>query len=175
MKSAPGDVVSSIGPAVYDGHFTKDFFIWPDEDTSYVKLIWKHPTRKYPSGFHIFGTRYHPIGDFDREDVRLPDEPMRIYETRNGFRVFFTGRYNVNLNSMFDELDAMGGDPLYSKYARMRKYYACRIEPKSRPAPAHFSIARLLNETGPCLPEWRKFIEMHDQATNALATHTELV
>jgi hypothetical protein len=175
MKLPSDDLISSVGQEMDADNFTKDFFVWPDEDTSYVKLILKQPTKKYPAGFHLLGTRYHPIGDFDREDVKLPNEPMRIYKTRNGFRVFFTGRYDVNLDSMFDELDAMGGDPLYSKYARMRRYYACRIEPKFPPAPTNFSITRLVAETGPCLPEWREFIKIHDEATNALATHTVLV
>lgn len=151
------------------------FYVWPEDDTSYMKLIWKHPTKKYPSGFHILGSRYHPVGDFDRPDIRLPDEPMRIYQTRHGYRVFFTGRYNTNINSMFDELDALGGDPLYSKFARQRRYFACRIEPKEMPAPEPWSICRLVGENGGPLPEWEKFIAYHDQATNALAPDTFLV
>jgi hypothetical protein len=153
----------------------RKFFIWPDEDTSYMKMIWRYPSKKYTNGFHILGSRYHPVGDFDREDIMMPNEPLRIYKTRNGFRVFFTGRYNVNVDSMFDELDSLGGDPLYSKYARVRRYYACRVEPKFAPVPENFSVTRLLEETGPCLPEWRKFIETHDEITNALAPDTVLV
>ena len=175
MKLRPDDFVSSIGQGIDADNLKKDFFVWPDEDTSYVKLIWKHPTEKYPAGFHLLGTKYHPVGDFDREDVKLPNEPMRIYKTRNGFRVFFTSRHDVNVNSMFDELVALGGDKMYSKYGKMRKYYACRIEPKFPPVPTNFSIARLVAETGPCLPEWREFVKIHDEATNALATHTVLV
>lgn len=151
------------------------FYIWPDGDTTYMKMIWKHPTKKYPSGFHILGSRYHPIGDFDRPDVLLPRESLRIYETRNGFRVFFTGRYNVDLDSMFDELDSMGGDPLYSKFARQRRYFASRVEPKELPAPEPWSVTRLVEQTGEPLPEWIKFIEKHDQLTNAYAQGTFLV
>lgn len=151
------------------------FYVWPDEDTSYMKMIWKHPTKKYPSGFHILGSRYHPVGDFDRPDILLPSESLRIYETRNGFRVFFTGRYNVNLDSMFNELDAMGGDPLYSKFARQRKYFAMRVEPKSLPAPTPFSIARFVEQTGSPLPEWERLIDYHDQLVNAHDKNSFLV
>lgn len=151
------------------------FFVWPDEDTAYMKMIWKYPTKKYPQGFHILGSRYHPVGDFDRDDIMMPNEPMRIYKTRNGFRVFFTGRYNVNMDSMFDELDDLGGDPLYSKYARVRRYYACRVEPKFLPVPENFSVTRLIGKTGSCLQEWERFIETHDELTNALSTDTVLV
>lgn len=142
-------------------------FVWPDEDTSYMKLIWKFPTKKYKSGFHILGSRYHPVGDFDRPDVLLPDESLRIYETRNGFRVFFTGRYNVDLNSFFDEVDAMGGDPLYSRFARQRKYFAMRLEPKELPVPEPHAVTRFIEQTAPPLPEWQKLIDFHDQITNA--------
>lgn len=151
------------------------FYVWPEDDTSYMKMIWKHPTKKYPSGFHILGSRYHPIGDFDRPDVLLPRESLRIYETRNGFRVFFTGRYNVSLDAMFDELDEMGGDPLYSKFARQRRYFASRVEPKELPAPEPWSVTRLVEQTGEPLPEWVKFIERHDRLTNAYAQGTFLV
>jgi hypothetical protein len=175
MNGGPQDFGSSLGPPVYDGLNQKHFFVWPDEDTSYVKLIYKHPTKKYPFGFRIFGTKYHPIGDFDSQDIRLPNESMRIYQTLNGYRVFFTDRFNVDINSMFDELDAMGGDPSYSKYARIRKYYACRIEPKTQNPPPNFSVARLIDVTGPSLPEWERFIEMHDQACNALDMSSVLV
>ena len=74
------------------------FYVWPESDQSYMKLIWKYPTQKYPGGFHVLGSRYHPVGDFDRPDIRLPNEPLRIYETQHGFRVFFTGRYDVDLD-----------------------------------------------------------------------------
>lgn len=151
------------------------FFVWPESDTSYMKMIWKFPTRKYPSGFHILGSRYHPVGDFDRPDVSLPDESLRIYETRHGYRVFFTGRYNVNLDSMFDELDAMGGDPLYSKFARQRRYFAMRVEPKDQPAPSPFAIARLVEQTGEPLPEWKRMIEYHDALVNAFDSSAVLV
>lgn len=143
------------------------FYVWPDGDTSYMKLVWKHPTPKYPDGFHVLGSRYHPVGDFDRPDILLPGESLRIYETRNGFRVFFTGRYNVDRDAMFDELDAMGGDRLYSKYARRRRYYAMRVEPKRLPAPVPFAIARFVRQTGTPLPEWERLIARHDELTNA--------
>lgn len=176
----PGDVIASLGPAISSGAIPdsarmKNFFVWPDDDYSYVKLIWKHPTPKYPQGFHVLGTRFHPIGDFDREDVRLPDEPLRIYKTLNGWRVFFTGRYNVDVNSMFDELDALGGDPLYSKYARMRKYFAMRIEPKVVPTPFPGSIAKLVEAQGTPHPEWERLIEIHDQLVNAHDPNSVLV
>jgi hypothetical protein len=151
------------------------FFTWPDEDTSYMKMIWKSPTLKYPSGFHVLGTRYHPIGDFDHPDVMLPDEPMRIYQTRNGYRVFFTGRYDVDRDAMFQELDAMGGDRLYSKLARTRRYFASRVEPKQLPAPDNYAITRLVAETGPARSEWREFIDYHDQLTNAHSPDAVLV
>lgn len=151
------------------------FYVWPESDTSYMKLVWKQPTKKYPSGFHVLGSRYHPVGDFDRSDIRLPNESVRVYETRHGFRVFFTGRYNPDLDAMFDELDALGGDPLYSKYARRRRYYASRVEPKELPCPSPWSVCRLLEQVGTPLPEWEKFIEFHDQRTNALAQGTFLV
>jgi hypothetical protein len=162
-------------PGNTDLSTNRKFFIWPDEDTAYMKLIWRYPSKKYPSGFHVLGSRYHPVGDFDRPDVLLPRESLRIYETRNGFRVFFTGRFNTNLDSMFDELDQLGGDPLYSKYARQRRYYACRVDPKTNPAPDPWSVCRLVEQVGEPLPEWREFIEFHDAQTNALAEGTFLV
>lgn len=151
------------------------FYVWPEEDTSYMKVVWKHPTKKYPHGFHVLGSRYHPVGDFDRPDILLPSESLRIYETRNGFRVFFTGRYNVDRDSMFDELDRMGGDKLYSKYARRRRYFAMRIEPKSYPAPTPFAVARFVEQTGTPLPEWERLIEYHDSAVNAHDPNAVLV
>jgi len=180
MPGHHGEVISSLGPAqpsgaIPDSAIMKNFYIWPDEDTSYVKLIWKYPTPKYPHGFHILGTRYHPIGDFDRDDISLPDEPMRIYKTMNGWRVFFTGRHNVDVNTMFDELDTLGGDPLYSKYARKRRYFAVRVEPKMVPTPSPSSVALLMGENGKPLPEWEKFIAMHDEMVNAHATDSVLV
>lgn len=151
------------------------FFVWPESDTSYMKLIWKFPTKKYRSGFHILGSRYHPVGDFDTPDVVLPGESLRIYETRHGFRVFFTGRYNVDLDSMFDELDAMGGDPLYSKFARQRRYYAMRVEPKELPVPNPHAITRFVEQTGKPLPEWEMLIDYHDKLTNAHDPNAVLV
>jgi len=152
-----------------------EFFVWPEADTSYMKLIWKYPSPKYPSGFHVLASRYHPIGDFDRPDIRLPDEPLRVYKTRNGFRVFFTGRHNPDLNTMFDELDFLGGDALYSKYARIRRYYAARIGPKEMPCPYPWAVCRLVGQTGKPLPEWERLIRFHDEKTNALAPGTFLV
>jgi len=151
------------------------FYVWPEEDHSYMKVVWKHPTKKYPYGFRILGSRFHPVGDFDRPDIMLPGESLRIYETRNGFRVFFTGRYNVDRDAMFDELDAMGGDPWYSKFARQRRYFAMRIEPTMLPVPTPFAIARLVGQAGTPLPEWERLIEYHDQAVNALDPHAVLV
>jgi hypothetical protein len=145
----------------------KNFFVWPDGDDSDVKLIWKHPTPKYPRGFHVLGSKKHPIGDFDREDVLLPDEPLRIYKTMNGYRVFFTGRYKPDVNAMFDELDSLGGDPLYSKYARMRRYFAVRIEPKCVPPTDNYAIAKLVAEQGDTHPGWMRFIDIHDQLCNS--------
>jgi hypothetical protein len=151
------------------------FFVWPDNDYSYMKMIWKQPTRKYPDGFHVLGSRFHPIGDFDNPNVMLPDEPMRIYKTQKGFRVFFTGRYDVDRNAMFDELDAMGGDKLYSKFARFRRYFASRVEPKSLPAPDGYAVTQFLEETGSARPEWKDLIETHDRLTNAYAPDAILV
>jgi len=151
------------------------FFVWPEDDTSYMKMVWKSPTPKYPYGFHVLGSRYHPIGDFDHPNAMLPDEPMRIYQTRHGYRVFFTGRYDVDRDSMFDELVAMGGDRLYSKLGRTRRYFTARVEPKELPAPNHYAIVRLLVETAPARPEWKDYIEYHDQLTNAHSPDAELV
>ena len=164
-----------LAPDTDMAHPEQKFFTWPDEDTSYMKMIWKSPTRKYPHGFHVLGSRYHPIGDFDSPNALLPNEPMRIYQTKNGFRVFFTGRYNVNRDAMFEELDAMGGDKLYSKLARTRRYFASRVEPKNLPAPDNYSVTRFLEETGPARPEWKDFIEYHDQLTNAYSLDSILV
>ena len=151
------------------------FFIWPESDTSYMKIIWKGPTDKYPHGFHVLGSRYHPIGDFDSPNARLPDEPLRIYQTRNGFRVFFIGRYDVDRDSMFDELDAMGGDRLYSRFGKKRGYYSSRIEPKDLPAPQNYSVARFLFESGTAVPQWQQLIEYHDFVTNANSPDAVLV
>lgn len=143
------------------------YYVWPDDDFTYVKMIRKHGTNKYPHGFRILGTRFHPVGDFDRDDVRLPDEPLRIYKTMHGWRVFFTGRYNVDLDRTLDEFDSMGGDPVYSEYARLRKYFAMRIDPKVIPAPYPSAVARFVGETGEPRPEWMKLISMHDRLVNA--------
>lgn len=152
-----------------------NFFVWPESDNSYMKVVWKYPTKKYASGFHVLGSRYHPVGDFDRPDVQLPDESLRIYETRNGFRVFFTGRYNVPFNPMLDELDALGGDRMYSRFARQRRYYASRLDPKELPAPEPWSVTRFVQQIGTPLPEWSDFIAFHDERTNALVPGTFLV
>lgn len=163
----PDTDLSVVNSGMIPTHDSNKFYVWPEDDTSYMKLIWKHPTAKYPSGFHVLGSRYHPVGDFDRPDIMLPRESVRIYETRNGFRVFFTGRYNVPLDPMFDELDQMGGDRLYSKYARKRRYFAMRVEPKSRPTGYPFAVARLVDQVGAPLPEWEELISYHDQLVNA--------
>lgn len=151
------------------------FFIWPESDTSYMKIIWKGPTDKYPYGFNVLGSRYHPIGDFDSPTARLPDEPLRIYQTQNGFRVFFTGRYDVDRDSMFDELDVMGGDILYSRFGKKRGYYSSRLQPKNPPAPENYAVTRFLSETGPALPQWQQLIEYHDFVTNAHSPDAILV
>ena len=151
------------------------FYTWPKSDTSYMKVIRKLPNERYPKGFHLMGSRYHPIGDFDEPGVLLPAESLRIYKTIHGYRVFFTNRYNVDIDSMFDELDALGGDPLYSKYGRRRGYFACRIEPKSEVYGDRYAIAHLLEQTGKPLPEWAHFIKMHDQACNATELDAPLV
>ena len=153
----------------------KKFPIWPDEDTSYMKIIWKNPTENHPYGFHVLGTRYHPIGDFDSPDAILPNEPLRIYQTRNGFRVFFTGRYNVDRDAMFDELIGMGGDERYSKFGKNRRYFASRIEPKNFPTPENYAVARFVSESFQALPEWKELIEYHDAMTNAHSQDSILV
>lgn len=140
---------------------------WPADDTAYMKLIYKLPTPKYPNGFHLLGSRIHPVGDFDTDTARLPDEPLRIYKTAHGYRVFFTGRYNPDLDSMCDELLEMGGDPQYSKFVKMRGYYGCRVDPKTQSNSDGIAVTRFLSETAPALPEWSEFIQTHDRMTNA--------
>lgn len=151
------------------------YFVWPDGDTSYMKMVFRYPDEKYPGGFHVLGSRYHPVGDFDDPGVVLPAESLRIYKTANGWRVFFTGRHNVDVNSMFDELDAMGGDKLYSLYGRRKKYFAMRVEPKTPHPPGNWGVTRLLEQTGTPRPEWEKLIAEHDRLTRALEPGTILV
>jgi hypothetical protein len=154
---------------------SEKFLTWPDSDESYMKIIRKSPTKQHPYGFHVLGTRYHPIGDFDTPEAILPNEPLRIYQTKNGFRVFFTGRYDVDRDAMFDELDAMGGDMLYSKFGKSRRYFASRIEPKTLDAPRNHAVTKLLSEIGTPLPQWRQLIEYHDSVTNAYSLDAILV
>lgn len=151
------------------------YFVWPDGDTSYMKMVFRFPSEQYPHGFHVLGSRYHPVGDFDDPGVTLPAESLRIYKTAHGWRVFFTDRYDVNVGSMFDELDAMGGDKLYSRYGRRKKYFAMRVEPKTRPAPPNWAVTSLLEQTGRIRPEWARLIAEHDTRTRALERGTVLV
>ena len=154
---------------------SQKFFIWPEPDNSYMKVIWKSPTQKYPHGFNVLGSRYHPIGDFDSTTAVLPNEPLRIYKTQKGFRVFFTGRYDVDRDSMFDELDARGGDRLYSRFGKTRGYFSSRLQPKSLPTPSNYAVARFLYDTGEARPEWKQLIEYHDSVTNAYSPDAILV
>ena len=145
------------------------YYIWPDEDKSYYKLIWRYPCERY-DGFHVLGTRYHPIGDFDGEEFpHLPDEPARVYRTRKGFRVMYVGRITDSrdeLMRMFDVMDEMGGDKLYTKYARKRGYYAARLEPKYPSPKVVNSVARLIFQQGDTHPQWEKLIQIHDSWTH---------
>jgi hypothetical protein len=68
---------------------------------------------------------------------------------------------------MCDELLEMGGDPRYSKFVKMRRYYGCRVDPKTESDSNGFAVTRFLSETAPGLPEWSEFIEIHDRMTNA--------
>ena len=143
------------------------YYIWPNGDQTYMKLIRRRASKLYPDGFTLLGSKFHPVGDFDSEDAKLPSEPLRIYKTKNGYRVFFINRFNPDLNSMFDELKAMGGDPFYSKCGKERGFYACRISPKSLVLTDRVAVTHLIRQTGEALPEWENFIQYHDVATNA--------
>jgi len=148
---------------------------WDDSDDSYMKLLFKEPTAKYPNGLYILGANRFPIGDFDNLDIPPIDEPARIYETAHGYRVFFTGRYNPNLPTMCDDLVSMGGDPQYSRFVKMRNYYACRVSPKSLTPKEGDSVARLVLETSPGLSEWDRFIQYHDGLVGAQNLYGDLV
>ena len=141
------------------------YYIWPDEDRSYYKLIWRYPCERY-DGFHVLGSRFHPFGDFDGEEFpHLPDESVRVYRTRGGYRVLYTDRITDTrdkMMSMFDTLDELGGDKLYTKYARKRGYFAARLEPKYPSPKVRNSVARLVFHQGEPLPQWEKIIELHD-------------
>jgi len=151
------------------------YFVWPEHDRSYMKTIFRHPSTQYPHGFHVLGSRFHPIGDFDNPGVHLPAEPLRIYRTAHGWRVFFIGRHDVNVDDMFDELDALGGDPLYSRYGRKKRYFAMRVDPKTHPVPPNWAVTSLVEQTGPLRPEWERLVSRHDALTRALEKNTVLV
>mgnify|MGYP006274870187 CR=1 FL=1 len=151
------------------------YFVWPDDDTSYMKMVFRYPDERYPAGFHVLGSRYHPVGDFDDPGVKLPKESLRIYKTAHGWRVFFTDRYNVNVSSMFDELDSLGGDKLYSRYGRRKKYFAMRVDPKVPTPPKNWAVTKLIEQVGTPRPEWQSLISEHDRLTRALEPGTILV
>lgn len=148
-------------------------YVWPSDDDAYMKMIRK--TRPDGFQFRILGSRFHPIGDFDSPNATLPDEPARVYQTANGLRVFFVGRYGEPPGSFLEELVSYGGDPTYARICRARGYYACRVDPKTPTFGEDYAVTRLLGQTGEARPEWAKFIEHHDDITNALATHATLV
>lgn len=149
-------------------------YYWPSKDTDSMKLIWKEPTPRYPYGFHVLASRYHPIGDFDTPELpNLPKESLRIYKTKSGFRIFFTGRYNVEMEPMLKELDAMGGDQTYSRVSFLRGYYAVRVQPK-RLVDQPVAVARFLRQEGTPLPAWNEFIARHDELTNAVNSSVPL-
>lgn len=153
------------------------YFIWPDEDRSRYKLIWRYPCERY-DGFHVLGTRFHPIGDFDGEDPPpVPNEPYRLYRTRGGYRVLYTGRVTLDRKNMmetFDILDEMGGDKLYTKYARKRGYFAARLEPKYPSPKVVNSVARLVAYEGTPHPEWEDIIRLHDSWVHPYDRHAVL-
>jgi hypothetical protein len=149
------------------------FYIWPEDDYSSYKILDRKPD-KYWGGFAILGTRFHPIGDFDTDEFVVPDEPCRIYQTRKGYRIFFTGRYAPDLDLMLDELIERGGDPLYSKYCRKKRYYAARLDPKYESLTGNPCVTRLVMAQGTPLEPWNEIISLHDDWTGALRSGCEL-
>ena len=150
-------------------------FVWPAGDNDYMKIILKEK----PNGhsFRLIGTRLHPIGDFDDgHGMTLPDEPARIYRTRNGHRVFFTGRHGEPPGEFLGNLVAHGCDPRYAEICRKRGFYAVRVDPKEPASDfAPFAVTRLLGQSGIILPEWQRLIAVHVAMTRALDAGTVMV
>lgn len=148
-------------------------YVWEPSDSDYFKIILKE---KPPhTRFRLIGTRQHPVGDFDGELVSLPDEPVRVYRTRNGNRVFFTGRYGEPPGDFLQSLVAHGCDPLYANICRERGFYAMRVDPKEPPPGLGYAVTRFVGQWGGVLPAWEKLIAVHDSMTHAHDPNTVLV
>lgn len=149
---------------------------WPPWDDSYMKLILKE--KQGGNSFRLIGTRLLPVGDFDGDGhaMSLPDEPARIYRTRNGYRVFFTGRYGEPPGQFLESLLPLGCDPMYVKICQKRGFYSMRVDPKEPVEPfLPVSVTRLVAQFGIILPEWQRLISVHDGMTRALDAKTVLV
>ena len=148
-----------------------EWYVWPDEDSSFYKIIHK-PAGKMWGAFDVIGSKIHPMGDFDNGIVPNLNEPHRVYQTRKGYRVFYTGRYNPPFLPTLHEMWDQGADKSYLKNAKYRKYYAARVSPKytddlvNNPG-SSYSIVKLVYDTGEAHPGWTDFIAAHDELTNA--------
>ena len=136
---------------------------WQDGDATPYRIIDEYPRR----AFKIVGSQIFPIADFDKGRPNL-SEPSRVYKTANGWRIFYTGRFNPNLDEMLQVMLSDGCDPLYVKFAKKRRYYSSRIEPKIRAERGlTSSVTRFVEEQGTRNSAWDEFIAFFDERTGA--------
>jgi len=133
---------------------------WQDGDDTPYRIVDKYP-------FKIVGSQLFPIADFDKGRPNL-SEPNRVYQTTKGWRIFYTGRFNPNLDEMLETMLKDGCDPLYVRFAKRRRYYSSRIDPKIRPEQgSSYCVARFVKEHGTRNSAWDEFIAFFDERTGA--------
>lgn len=142
-------------------------YVWPEGDTTPYRIIQK-PVGRAWGAFKILGSQIFPVGDFDNGRPNLR-EPNRAYQTSKGWRIFYTGRVNPNLDAMLETMVNDGCDTMYADIAKRRRYYASRIEPKyADPTLGESSaVTRFVEEQGTRNSAWDEFIAIHDEWTGA--------
>ena len=149
-------------------------YVWPKGDKAPWRIIQK-PAGKAWGAFKILGTQMFPIGDFDEGIPRL-NEPHRIYKTHKGYRVFYTGRVDPDLDAMLAVMKRNGADETYCDIASRRRYYAARIEPKYPSAKNNdWAICQLVAEYGQRNTAWNEIINIHDMETGIYMETDNLV
>jgi len=125
-------------------------------------------------GLRILLTASLPIGDFDRINPPIINEPYRIYKTNKGFRVFYISKYKPDVFWMLNKILEQGGDPNYIDICKKTGMYVARLEPKQPRMSGDYAVCRFIEEKGNRRKEWTEFIQVHDEWTKANTKFTLL-